>query len=172
MNVQDILQELQKRTTPISTAETRKILDGVRAEAETQLNAVMVGVLMHHKAQTMAKELEVTIADAEATAQTMNKRFSKLQQQVDDADFAVRKAKADKIMLPSDASQPDHAQADRAIRDAERALQTARSNLQSARTVAEQRQRELDDLKSVHRALAGVGLPDITPIRVLLDVAR
>lgn len=172
MNVQDILQDMQKRTAPISTAETRKILDGIRAEAETQLNAVMVGVLMHHKAQTMAKELEVAIADAEATAQTMNKRFSKLQQQVDDADLAVRKAKADKIMLPGTASQTDHTQADRAIHDAERALQSARSNLQTAKTVAEQRQRELDDLKSVHRALAGVGLPDVTPIRVLLDVAR
>jgi hypothetical protein len=152
--------------------ETRKILSAMRSEAETYLHAVMVGVVMHHKAQAMAQELEVILADTEATAQTAGMRANKLQQDIDTADLAVRKAKASKIMLPSNASPAQHATADRAIQDAERALQRAQNNIRAAKNVAAQRQRELADLRAVHRSLSAVKLPDVTPIRVLLDAAR
>lgn len=172
MNAQDIVQKVQNGSAPMSATETRKILDAMRSEAETHLNAVLVGVLMHHKTHTLAEELEVVIGDAEATAETMVTRFNKLQQALEAADLAVRKAKADKIMLPGSAPRSDLAKSDQAIRKAERALQTAQNNLKTAKGIAEQRQRELDNLRTVHRALVAVGLPDLTPIRVLLDAAR
>jgi len=64
------------------------------------------------------------------------------------------------------------AQADRAIQDAERVLQRANNNLRAAHTVTAQRQREVEDLRAIHRSLAAVKLPDLTPIRVLLDAVR
>jgi DNA repair exonuclease SbcCD ATPase subunit len=172
LNAQEILQQVQTRTAPMSPAEVRKILDTIRSDAERQINAVLIGVMMHHRAHTLAQELEVAIGDAEATAQTMSNRFAKLQQQVDNADYAVRKTKADKIMLPSGASPSDLAQADQAIQAAERALLTAKNNLRAAKQTAEQRQRELEDLRAVHRSLSAVGMPDLAPIKELLDAVR
>ena len=172
MDVQEIVQSIQKGNTRMTPEETRKILSTIRSEADTYLHAVMVGVVMHHKAQTMAQELEVILADTEATAQTAAMRANKLQQDINTADLAVRKAKAAKIMLPSNASPAQHATADQAIQDAERALQRAQNNIRAAKNVAAQRQRELADLRAVHRSLSAVKLPDVTPIRVLLDAVR
>lgn len=172
MDVNEIVQSIQKGGARMTTDETRKILAALRKEADTHLHAVMVGVVMHHKAQAMAQELEVILADAEATAQTATSRAAKLEQEIQAADLAVRKAKAAKIMLPSTAAPAQTAQADQAIQDAERVLQRAHNNLQAARNVAGQRQREIEDLRAVHRSLSAVKLPDLTPIRVLLDAAR
>jgi hypothetical protein len=172
MDVNEIVQSIQKGSARMTADETRKILAALRKEADTHLHAVMVGVVMHHKAQAMAQELEVILADAEATAQTATSRAAKLEQEIQAADLAVRKAKAAKIMLPSTAAPAQTAQADQAIQDAERALQRAHNNLQAARNVAGQRQREIEDLRAVHRSLSAVKLPDLTPIRVLLDAAR
>jgi hypothetical protein len=172
MDVNEIVQSIQKGSARMTADETRKILAALRKEADTHLHAVMVGVVMHHKAQAMAQELEVILADAEATAQTATSRAAKLEQEIQAADLAVRKAKAAKIMLPSTAAPAQTAQADQAIQDAERALQRAHNNLQAARNVAGQRQREIEDLRVVHRSLSAVKLPDLTPIRVLLDAAR
>jgi len=99
-------------------------------------------------------------------------RYNKLQKQIETADYAVRKAKADKIMLPSTASRSETDAADEAIRKAERSLQTARNNLQAAREAAQQRQRELKDLRAVHSALTAVTMPDISALRALLDELR
>jgi hypothetical protein len=171
VNAQEIVQRLQNRNAPIDPTETRGILNAIRSEAEAQLNAVLVGVLMHHKAQALAAELEVIIGDAQATAETATARVDRLQQAVEGADLAVRRAKADRIMLPGTASQSELAQADQAIQRANHSLQTAQGNLQKAKTVAEQQQRELENLRAVHRALTSVGMPDPTPIRALMDAA-
>ena len=172
MDVNEIVQSIQRGGARMTPDETRKILSAIRQEADTHLHAVMVGVVMHHKAQTMAQELEVLMGDAEATAQTAASRAAKLEQEIQAADLAVRKAKADKIMLPGTATQAQVAQADKAIQDAERVLQRANNNRRAARNVAAQRTRELEDLRAVHRSLSAVKLPDLTPIRVLLDAAR
>ena len=132
MEVNEIVQSIQRGSTRMTPAETHKILAAIRQEADTHLHAVMVGVVMHHKAQTMAQELEVILGDAEATAQTAASRSTRLEQEIQTADLAVRKTKADKIMLPGTASQAQTAQADRAIQDAERVLQRANNNLRAA----------------------------------------
>jgi hypothetical protein len=172
VDANEIVQLVQKGGTRMTADETRKILSAVRQEAETHLNAVMVGVVMHHKAQSLAQELEVILGDAEATAQTAASRATKLEQEIQVADLAVRKAKAAKVMLPGSATQAQIAQADRAIQDAERVLQRANNNLRAAHTVTAQRQREVEDLRAIHRSLAAVKLPDLAPIRVLLDAVR
>ena len=172
MDVNAIVQSIQKGNTHMTPDETRKILSAIRQEAETHLHAVMVGVVMHDKAQTMAQELEVMIGDAEATAQTASSRGAKLEQEIGAADLSLRRAKAAKIMQPSTASQAQIAQADKGIADAQRVLQRATNNLRAAKNVAVQRTRELEDLRAVHRSLSAVTLPDLTPIRVLLDAVR
>jgi hypothetical protein len=172
VDVNEIVQEIQKGATRITPAETRKILASIRQEADTHLHAVMVGVLMHHRAQAMAQELEVILADAEATAKTAAARAARLQQEIQAADLALRKAKAAKVMLPGTAPAAQVAQADQAIQEAERALARANNNLRAARNVTAQRQRELEDMRAVHRSLTAVQLPDLTPIRVLLDAVR
>jgi hypothetical protein len=163
---------VQQGSTRMTPAETRKILSDLRSEAETYLHAVAVGVVMHHKAQELAQQLAITMQDIEATAKTAASRVNSLQQAIDEADLAVRQAKADKIMLPSSASAGQVAVADKAIRDAERALQQAQNNLRASKTVASQRQRELADLQAVHRSLSAVKQPDLTPLRILLDAVR
>jgi len=172
MNAQDIVQQIQRRSTPLSPTDVRQIMDGIRSDAEKRLTAILTGVLMYHTAHTLAAELDVAIGDAEATAQTTVQRYNKLQKQIETADYAVRKAKADKIMLPSTASRSETDAADEAIRKAERSLQTARNNLQAAREAAQQRQRELKDLRAVHSALTAVTMPDISALRALLDELR
>jgi len=179
MNAQDIVQQIQRRSTPLSPTDVRQIMDGIRSDAEKRLTAILTGVLMYHTAHTLAAELDVAIGDAEATAQTTVQRYNKLQKQIETADYAVRKAKADKIMLPSTASRSESTAsrseidaADEAIRKAERSLQTARNNLQAAREAAQQRQRELKDLRAVHSALTAVTMPDISALRALLDELR
>ena len=107
-----------------------------------------------------------------ATAQTAAMRATKLEQELAAADLSVRKTKAAKIMLPSNATQAQIAQADRAIQDAQRVLQRAGNNLRAAKNVTAQRQREVEDLRTVHRSLSAVKMPDVTPIRVLLEAAR
>ena len=172
MDVQEIVQTIQKGNTRMTPAETRRILSTIRSEADTYLHAVMVGVVMHDRAQAMAQELEVIMGDAEATAQTAASRAAKLEQEIQAADLAVRKAKAAKVMLPGTASNAQVAQADKAIADAERVLQRAHNNLRAAQNVTAQHQRELEDMRAVHRSLSAVKLPDLTPIRVLLDAVR
>ena len=172
MDVNEIVQSIQKGGARMTPDETRKILAAIRQEADTHLHAVMVGVVMHHKAQAMAQELEVIVSDAEATAQTAAGRAAKLEQEIQAADLAVRKAKAAKIMLPSTATPAQIAQADQAIQDAERVLQRANNNLRAAQNVATQRRREIEDLRTVHRSLSAVQLPDLALIRVLLDSVR
>ena len=120
----------------------------------------------------MAQELQVIIDDAAATAQTTASRAAKLEQEIQAADLAVRRAKAAKVMLPGTATPAQIAQADRAIQDAERVLQRANNNRRAAQQITAQRQRELEDLRAVHRSLSAVQLPDLTPIRVLLDAVR
>jgi hypothetical protein len=159
-------------TTRITPAETRNILSTLRSESETYLHAVAVGVVMHHKAQQIAQELAVTMQDIEASARTAASRVNNLQQAIDQADLAVRRAKADKIMLPSTASPGQIAVADKAIQDAERALQQAQGNLAAAKNHAAQQQRQLADLQAVHRSLSAVKQPDLTPLRILLDAVR
>jgi hypothetical protein len=44
--------------------------------------------------------------------------------------------------------------------------------MNTAKSLAEQRQREMENLRAVHRALAAVGMPDVTPLRVLLDAVQ
>jgi hypothetical protein len=172
VDVKEILQMIQQGNTRVTPAETRKILSTLRAETETYLHAVAVGVVMHHKAQELAQELAVTMQDIEANAKTAAMRVNTLQQAIDQADLALRRAKADKIMLPSTASPGQIAVADKEIRDAERALQQAQSNLSASKNVATQRQRQLADLQAVHRSLSAVKQPDLTPLRVLLDAIR
>ena len=172
MDVQDILQMVQQGNTRITPAETRQILSTLRSEAETYLHAVAVGVVMHNKAQQMAAELAVTMQDIEASTKTAASRVNSLQQAIDQADLAVRRAKADKIMLPGNASPGQIAVADKAIQDAERALQQAQGNLGAAKNQAAQQQRQLADLQAVHRSLSAVKQPDLTPLRVLLDAVR
>ena len=172
MNAQDLVQMVQNRSTPMNATEVRKILDSIRGDAEKRLTAVLTGLLMYHMAHQLADDLEVAIGDAEATAQTMVQRYNKLQQQIDSADYAVRKAKADRIMLPSNAAQSDISEAEEAIRQSERGLRTARNNLQASKQTAQQRQRELKDLRAVHKSLAAVTMPDLSPQRPLLDELR
>ena len=104
MDVQQILQMVQKSNTRITPDETRKILSTLRSESETYLHAVAVGVVMHHKAQQVAQELSVKMQDIEASYKTAASRVNNLQQAIDQADLALRRAKADKIMLPGNAS--------------------------------------------------------------------
>jgi hypothetical protein len=163
---------VQQGNTRITPAETRKILSTLRSEAETYLHAVAVGVVMHHKAQEMAQELAVKMQDIEASAKTAASRVNNLQQAIDEADLAVRRAKADKIMLPSTASPGQVAVADKKIHDAEQALQQAQSNLSASKARAAQQQRQVADLQAVHRSLSAVKQPDLTPIRILLDAVR
>jgi hypothetical protein len=172
MDANEIVQLVQKGATRMTAEETRKILSAIRSEAESHLHAVMVGVVMHHKAQDIAQELQVLMDDAEATAQTTASRAAKLEQEIQAADLAVRRAKAAKIMLPSTATPAQIAQADQAIQDAERVLQRTNNNRRAAQQITAQRQRELEDLRAVHRSLSAVKLPDLTPIRVLLDAVR
>lgn len=172
MDVQEILQMVQQGNTRITPAETRKILSTLRSESETYLHAVAVGVVMHHKAQELAQELAVKMQDIEASAKSAASRVNNLQQAIEQADLAVRRAKADKIMLPGTASPGQVAVADKAIQDAERALQQAQSNLQASKNLAAQQQRQLSDLQAVHRSLSAVKMPDLTPIRILLDAVR
>jgi hypothetical protein len=172
VNVQDIVQMVQKQSKPVTPADTRKLLADLRSEAETQITAILVGVMVHCRARDLAAELEVIMSDAEATAETQAARVERLEQAIEGADLSVRKAKADKIMLPSNAPQSETAQADQAIRKAERGLQTAQGNLKTAKNLADQRQRELENLRAIHRTLAGVGMPDVTPIQVLLDAVQ
>lgn len=172
MKAQDLVQLVQNRSTAMAPSDVRKILDSLRGDAEQRLTAVLTGLLMYHSAHQLADELEVAIGDAEATAQTMVKRYNKLQQQIDSEDYAVRKAKADRIMLPSNAAQPEIAKADDAIRQAERGLRTAKNNLTASKQTAQQRQRELKDLRAVHKALAAVTMPDLAALRPLLDELR
>ena len=172
MDVQEIVQKIQERDVPVSPTETNKILDSLRSEAEANLRAVAVGVLMHYEAHALAKALEVTIGGAETTAETASMRFNKMQRQLSEADYAVRKAKADKIMLPSNVSASELAKANQTIRETEHALKAAESNLQTAKKLAVQRHQELDDLRAVHRALMTVKMPDVTPLRVLLDAVK
>ena len=172
MDVQEILQMVQQGNTRITPAETRKILSALRQESETYLHNVAVGVVMHQRAQAIAQELATTMRDVETSAQTAAGRVNKFQQDLDAADLAVRKAKADKIMLPSSASAGQHAVADKAIQDAERALQQAQNNLSASKTRAVQQQRQVADLQAIHRSLSAVKLPDLTPIRILLDAVR
>lgn len=172
MDVNEILQMVQQGNTRITPEETRKILSTLRSEAETYLHAVAVGVVMHHKAQEMAQELAVKVQDMEASAKTAAARVNSLQQAIDQADLAVRRAKADKIMLPSTASPGQIAVADKAIQDAERALQQAQGNLQASKNLAAQQQRQVADLQAVHRSLSAVKQPDLTPLRILLDAVR
>ena len=172
MDVQEILQMVQQGGARITPAETRKILSTLRTESETYLHAVAVGVVMHHKAQAMAQELAVRMQDIEVSARTAASRVNNLQQAIDEADLAVRKAKADKIMLPGTASPGQVAVADKAIRDAERALQQAQGNLQTSKARAAQQQRQLADLQAIHRSLSAVKQPDLTPLRILLDAVR
>jgi hypothetical protein len=75
-------------------------------------------------------------------------------------------------MLPGTASPGQVAVADKAIRDAERALQQAQNNLRAAKERAAQEQRQLADLRAVHRSLSAVKQPDLTPLRILLDTVR
>jgi citrate lyase beta subunit len=163
---------VQQGSTRITPAETRKILSTLRSESETYLHAVAVGVVMHHKAQELAQELAVKMQDIEASAKTAASRVNNLQQAIDQADLAVRRAKADKIMLPSTASPGQIAVADKAIHDAERALQQAQGNLQASKTRAAQQQRQVADLQAILRSLSAVKQPDLTPIRILLDAVR
>jgi hypothetical protein len=163
---------VQQGNTRITPEETRKILSTLRSEAETFLHAVAVGVVMHDKAQQMAQELAVTMQDIEASAKTAASRVNNLQQAIDQADLGLRRAKADKIMLPSSASPGQIAVADKAIHDAERALQQAQNNLGAAKNRAAQQQRQLADLQAIHRSLSAVKQPDLTPLRVLLDAVR
>ena len=172
MDVQDILQMVQQGNTRITPAETRQILSTLRSEAETYLHAVAVGVVMHNKAQQMAAELAVTMQDIEASARTAAARVNNLQQAIDEADLAVRRAKADKIMLPGTASPGQVAVADKAIQDAERALAQAQNNLRASKSRAAQQQRQVADLQAIHRSLSAVKQPDLTPLRVLLDAIR
>ena len=172
MDVQEILQMVQQGNARITPAETRKILSTLRAESETYLHAVAVGVVMHHKAQEMAQELAVKMQDLEAGARTASSQVNNLQQAIDQADLGLRRAKADKIMLPGNASPGQVAVADKAIHDAERALQQAQNNLQASKNRAAVQQRQLADLQAVHRSLSAVKQPDLTPIRILLDAAR
>jgi len=172
VDVQEILQMVQQGNTRITPAETRQILSTLRSESETYLHAVAVGVVMHHKAQQIAQELAVKMQDLEASYKTAASRVNNLQQAIDQADLALRRAKADKIMLPGNASPGQVAVADKAILDAERALQQAQSNVQASKNLAAQQQRQLADLQAVHRSLSAVKQPDLTPIRVLLDAVR
>jgi hypothetical protein len=163
---------VQQGNAQITPAETRNILSTLRQESETYLHNVAVGVVMHHKAQTMAQELAATMRDVEASAKTAAARVNKFQQDLDAADLALRKAKADKIMLPSSASAGQLAVADKAIQDAETALQRINNNARAAKNVAAQRQRELQALQAVHRSLTAVKQPDLTPLRVLFDAVK
>ena len=147
MNVQQIVEAVQQGKQ-MTQAETLQILQNIRSDADRRLHAVMVGVLAHHEANAMAQELAAIIAD-----------------------LALRQAKAAKIMLPGTASPAEINQADQAIQQAERNLQKARRNLQAGKQVAVKRQRELDDLRAVHRALASVKMPDVSPIRTLIQAA-
>jgi citrate lyase beta subunit len=158
--------------TRITPAETRRILSTLRSESETYLHAVAVGVVMHHKAQEIAQELAVTMQDIEASAKTAASRVNNLQQAIDQADLTVRRAKADKIMLPGTASPGQIAVADKAIQDAERALQQAQGNLAASKNHAAQQQQQLADLQAVHRSLSAVKQPDLTPLRILLNAVR
>ena len=172
VDAQEIVQQIQARESAMSAADARKIVVSLRAEAEQSLTEILAGVLLYHKAQALAQELEVLIGGAETTAETATRRYNKLQQESGAADYAVRKAKADKIMLPGNAPKPDVTAADRAIREAERALKATQGNLQAAKKMAVKRHRELDDLRATHRALAEIRLPDLTPLRVLLDALQ
>ena len=172
MDVQEILQMVQQGNTRITPDETRKILSALRSESETYLHAVAVGVVMHDKAQRMAQELAVTMQDIEAGYKTAASQVNNLQQAIDQADLAVRRAKADKIMLPGTASPGQIAVADKAIQDAERALQQAQNNVGAAKNRAAAQQRQLADLQAVHRSLSAVKQPDLTPLRVLLNAVR
>jgi hypothetical protein len=163
---------VQQGNTRITPAETRKILSTLRSEAETYLHAVAVGVVMHHKAQEMAQALAVDMQDIEASARTAAARVNSLQQAIDEADLAVRRAKADKIMLPNTASPGQIAVADKTIQDAERALQQAQNNLRVSKSRAAQQQRQVADLQAVHRSLSAVKQPDLSPLRILLDAIR
>jgi citrate lyase beta subunit len=127
---------------------------------------------MHHKAQEMAQALAVEMQDIEASARTAAARVNNLQQAIDEADLAVRQAKADKIMLPGTASPGQVAVADKAIQDAERALQQAQNNLQASKSRAAQQQRQVADLQAIHRSLSAVKQPDLTPLRILLNAVR
>ena len=169
MNAQEIIQKIRDHGKPLDAKETRKILDAIQSEARSELDAVLAGVLMHQKARALAEEIEATMDGAEATAKTAAIRFNELHQAVEKADLALRQAKADKIMLPRSTPEAELAKADRRIQKAERALQTANSNLRAAQTFAEVRQRELDGLRAMHRALEEVTMPDLTPLRALLD---
>lgn len=169
VKVQEILDRVNKQNAPMSAADVRKIVDALRSEAQAELNAVLVGALTHYRARALAEELRVTMEDAEATAETMTLRVNRLQQQIEAADFALRRAKADKIMLPATAAQPAVTKADQAIAEAERALRTAESNLQAAKNIAAERHRELNDLRGVYRALMAINMPDLAPLRALLD---
>jgi len=120
----------------------------------------------------VAAELAVTMQDIEASTKTAASRVNNLQQAIDQADLALRRAKADKIMLPGNASPGQVAVADKAIQDAERALQQAQGNLGAAKNRAAQQQRQLADLQAVHRSLSAVKQPDLTPLRILLDAVR
>jgi len=163
---------VQQGNTRITPAETRKILSTLRSESETYLHAVAVGVVMYNKAQQIAQELAVTMQDIEASAKTAASRVNSLQQAIDDADLAVRQAKANKILLPGTASAGQIAVADKNIHDAERALQQAQNNLGAAKNRATQQQRQVADLQAVHRSLSAVKQPDLTPLRILLDAVR
>jgi chromosome segregation ATPase len=170
VNVKQIVEAVQQGKQ-MTQAETLQILQDIRSDADRRLHAVMVGVMAHHEANAMAQELAVIIADLEASNQTSAQRASSLEREVEDADLALRQAKAAKIMLPGTASPAEINQADQAIQQAERDLQKARRNLQAGKQVAVKRQRELDDLRAVHRALASVKMPDVTPIRTLIQAA-
>jgi len=172
MDAQEIVQMIRSQSRPLSPAETRNILEGIRADVQADLNATLVGALTYYRAHTLLRELEAAIDGAQMTARTAAVRFNELHHAVSAADLALRQAKANKIMLPGSAPSSALSAADRAIQEAERTLREAESNLRTAKGMAETRQRELDNMRAMQRALAAVKLPDMTALRVLLDAVE
>ena len=172
MNAQEIVQLIRNHSKPLSPAETQNILEGIRADVQADLNATLVGALTYYRAHTLSRKLEMAIDGAQMTTRTAAVRFNELHQAVNAADLSLRQAKANKIMLPGSAPPSDLTAADRAIQEAERALRQAESNLRTAKGMAGKRQRELDNMRAMHRALGAVKLPDMTALRVLLDAVE
>jgi hypothetical protein len=172
MNAREIVQKIRNQSKPLSPAETRNIMEGIRADVQADLNATLVGALTYYRAHTLSRELEKEIDGAQMTTRTAAVRFNELHQAVSAADLALRQAKADRIMLPGSAPPSDLAAADRAIQEAGRALRKAEGNLRTAKGMAEKRQRELDNMRAMHRALSAIKLPDMTALRVLLDAVE